>query len=74
MLYKDPVDKNKTMLPSPEDLKFKVNKTKNIEPIFTISLFRWPESCLIFSVYFVTPLYPHSMENCATFLSTHKNL
>ena len=55
MLYKDPVDKNKTMLPSPEDLKFKVNKTKNIEPIFTISLFRWPESCLIFSVYFVTP-------------------
>ena len=31
MLYTDPVDKNRTMLPSPEDLKFKVNK-KNIEP------------------------------------------
>ena len=28
MLYTDPVDKNKTMLPSPEDLKFKVNKKK----------------------------------------------
>ena len=32
MLYTDPVDKNRTMLPSPEDLKFKVNKKKNIEP------------------------------------------
>ena len=30
MLYKDPVDKNKTTLPSPEDLKFKVNKKKTL--------------------------------------------
>ena len=31
MLYTDPVDKNKKMLPSPEDLKFKVNK-KTLNP------------------------------------------
>ena len=59
MLYKDPVDKNKTMLPSPEDLKFKVNKKKTLNQ-YLLFLCSGGRKAVLFLAYILWPPPPLS--------------